>query len=75
MELNRINLGGLCDQLSKKEKVILFCYGLGNFYSDREDYVHSLEYNYQSIKIDDNFEYDGKCPICFEESLEWEIGG
>jgi hypothetical protein len=51
MELSRINLG----KLSKKEKAILFCY------SDREDYVHSLEY--QSIKIDDNLEYDGKCPI------------
>ena len=33
----------------------MFCYGLGNFYSKRKDYLHSIEYYDQSIKIDSNF--------------------
>ena len=41
--------------LSEPEKVRLFCYGLGNFYSNRKDYIHSIEYYDQSIKIDSNF--------------------
>ena len=37
--------------LTELEKAKLFCYGFGNFYSDRNDYVHSLEYYDQAIRI------------------------
>jgi tetratricopeptide (TPR) repeat protein len=42
-------------QISDSEKTRLFCYGLGNFYTNRKDYTHSLEYYGQCIKIDNNF--------------------
>ena len=33
----------------------MFCYGLGDFYFDRNEYSHSIEYYDHSIKIDNNF--------------------
>lgn len=41
--------------ISKQERARLFCYGLGHYYADRNDYTHSLEYYNQSIKLDNNF--------------------